>query len=311
MPNRATLLVMVGLAATWIASCQPASELPPTTQSGSTRTVNHAMGIAEVPVFPRRVVVLDTAPLDAALALEVKPIGTIVYGQPPEYLDGQMQGIEIVGEGNRPSLEAILALEPDLILGSKVSHEEKYSQLNKIAPTVLTEGSGRATDWQENLRLYAQALGKPQQAERLLQSYQQRVQQLQEKISQPQALEISVLLAYIDRVSAYTTGSFSGSILQDVGFSRTPAQADPDGYALRLSSEALNELDGDYIFLIYSTSRSGGLQREEFVADPIWSQLQAVQQNRVCQVSAQVWIAGRSVLAYNQILSDIESCLAK
>jgi iron complex transport system substrate-binding protein len=175
---------------------------------------------------------------------------------------------------------------------------------------VLTEDSGRTNDWQENLQIYAKALGRSDQANRLLKQYQRRLQQLQAEIGQPEELEISVLIVNQD-VRAYTTGSFSGSILQDVGFSRPAAQDDSESYSLELSSEVLEALDGDYIFLVYSSYRPGGLQKIDFVTDPIWSQLQAVQQDQVCEVSGEVWIAGRSILAANQILTDVETCLAQ
>lgn len=297
-----------GLAVvTLLAGCQAGSVAPPA--ADSTRTIDHAMGNSQIPLVPQRVVTLDTAPLDAALALGIKPIGTAVYGQPPGYLRDRVDGIKIIGDGNRPDLETTLALKPDLILGSAIGHNKIYDKLSQIAPTVLTEGSGRAHDWPENLRLYAEALGQSEAVDQLLQDYRQRVQQLQEKIGQPQALEISVLLVSNDVVRAYTTGSFSGSILQDVGFSRTPAQNDAQKYALKLSPEALDTLDSDYIFLIYSASRPGRLSKAEFVADPIWSQLEAVQQDNVCQVDNDVWITGRNILAANQILADVETCL--
>lgn len=292
-----------------LASCQTNSAVPSTPEPISTRTIAHAMGSSEVPISPQRVVVLDTAPLDAALALGIKPVGTIVAGQPPDYLGNQVDGIEPLGEGSQPNLENVLKLKPDLILGSAINAGEIYDKTSTIAPTVLTEGSGRAGDWQENFQLYAEALGRSDQAERLLQNYRQRVQQLQDTIDQPQALEISVLIIPNSVVRAYTRGSFSGSILQDIGFSRPPAQDDPEEYALELSPEALDTLDGDYIFLVYSTSRPGRLSKAEFVTHPIWSRLEAVQQDNVCEVSAQAWIGGRSILAANQILTDVEACL--
>ena len=294
---------------TLLVSCQSSSIAPLTAEPTSTRTVEHAMETIEVPMVPQRVVVLDTAPLDTALALGIKPIGTAIYGQPPDYLRDQVEGIEIIGDANQPNLETILKLKPDLILGSKIGTEDLYSRLSQIAPTVLTEDSGRSSDdWQANLQLYAEALGQTEQAEQLLQDYHQRVQHLR-AIVQPQALKVSVLIVATDVVRAYTTGSFSGSILQDIGLSRPSAQDDPNGYALQLSPEALDTLDGDYIFLIYSTYRPGRLSKTDFITDPIWSQLDAVQQDRVCQVNNEVWIAGRSVLAANQVLTDVEACL--
>ncbi|MEM6591327.1 MAG: iron-siderophore ABC transporter substrate-binding protein [Cyanobacteria bacterium P01_C01_bin.73] len=299
------LAAAVGL----MAACQQAPIATSDPLIGPTRTVEHSMGIAQVPVAPQRVVVLDTAPLDAVIALGVEPVGTIVYGSTPAYLGAAADTIAVVGDGNKPDLEAVLALDPDLILGSKIGTDKIYPRLIQIAPTVLAAGSGRAGNWQTHFRLYAQALGKSEQAEELLQNYQDRAQTLRQALVAPQNIEISVLSPYEGQISAYTTGSFSGSVLADVGLSRTPAQDLPEEYAIQLSREALPQLEGDFIFLVYSDYFPGSIQTEDFAADPVWSQLKAVQSDRVCQVSAEVWLAGRSLLAAQQILSDIEQCI--
>ena len=262
-------------------------------------------------ISPQRVVVLDTAPLDTAIALGIKPVGTIAYGQLPEYLGEQIADIEIVGEGNQPNLETILRLKPDLILSSKPGTEKLYRQLSQIAPTVLAEDSGRTGDWQKHVRLYAEALGKSEQAEQLLQSYQAQVEQVKQQINQPENLEVSVLTSFENNIGAYTVGSFSGSVLQDLGLARTPSQRATWRYALQLSREAFTKLDGDFIFWVYSSHFPGGLQKTDFVTDPIFSQLSAVKQDHVCEVANEVWIAGRSILAAQQILSDVEACLTQ
>ena len=291
----------------FLSACQQVTT--PLDPAMPTRIVEHAMGTSEIPIEPQRVVVLDTAPLDTALALDIQPVGTAVYGTFPPYLEDIAGEIPSIGDPNQPNLEAILSLEPDLILGSKLGSRELYRQLSQIAPTVFTEGSGREGEWQETFQLYAEALGRPEQAEELLQAYQQQVQQLQAKIDDPQALDISVLIGSADRMGIYTTGSFPGSILQAVGFSRPTAQDTTRRFAVPVSREALERLDGDYIFLIYSTYQPGGLQKNDFVTDPLWAELGAVQRDRVCEVTGDVWIAGRSVLAAKQILADIEICL--
>ena len=298
--------LIVGALAT---GCQSGPAITPTATSGPTRTIEHAGGKTQVPMLPQRVVVLDTAPLDTALALGIKPVGTIVYGQLPEYLGDQVNDIEIVGDGNEPNLETILQLEPDLILSSKPGTERLYRRLSQIAPTVLAEDSGRTGDWPKHFRLYAEALGKSAQAEQLLQTYQEQVQQVKQQINQPETIEISVLSSYDSRIGAYTAGSFSGSVLQDLGFARTPSQRATRRYAVQLSREALPKLDGDFIFLIYSSHFPGGLQKTDFVTDSIFAQLSAVQQDRVCEVPNAVWIAGRSILAAQQILTDVGKCL--
>ena len=50
---------------------------PPAVVDGESRSVEHAMGVTEVPVDPQRVVVLDTGELDSALALGVVPVGAV------------------------------------------------------------------------------------------------------------------------------------------------------------------------------------------------------------------------------------------
>lgn len=310
--SRARYLKVVGVLATGIVftGCQSKAVVSPAVDSSvATRTVEHAKGKTEVPISPKRVVVVDTAPLDAALALGIEPVGTIIYGQAPNYLGEKVDEISIVGESNQPNLEKILQLKPDLILGSKIGSGKIYRQLSQIAPTVLTKGSGRTGEWQENFRLYAEALGKSEQAAQLLQNYDDQVEQLRKKIQEPQALEISVLATSGERIGAYTTGSFSGSILKDIGLSRNPSQDFSWHYGVPFSREALSKLDGDYIFLIYSSYLPGGLQKNDFVTEPIWAQLKAVQQNHVCEVAGEVWAAGRSLLAAHQILTDVEDCL--
>jgi len=303
--NRSVSLLIVGMV---LGGCQsaPQSSLP---ANVPTQAVDHAMGTSQVPQSPERVVVLDTAALDAAIALGVHPVGTVRYGNAPDYLGDAVENITVVGEDNQPHLEAILQLEPDLILGSKIASGKLYRQLSRIAPTVLTEGSGREGEWQQHFQLYAEALGNDEQAEQLLADYHRQVANLQAQIGQPEVIEVSVIATSRDRIGAYTTGSFPGSVLQDIGFSRNPSQDKSGAYAIQLSREKLEDIDGDVLFLIHSPHLEGSHTLKTFSQDPIWSQLEAVQQNRICEVPNEVWIAGRSLLAAQQILEDVKHCL--
>ena len=263
------------------------------------------MGTAQVPQTPDRVVTVDTAALDAALAVGVTPIGSIVFGAFPTYLAAQTDGIVSVGDGNQPNLEAILQLNPDLILGTKIGTESLYPRLSNIAPTVLSEGSGRSGEWQDTFRLYAEALGRPDEAEQVLQDYQQQVDDLRQRLGDTENTIVSVLATGQGQIGFYGENSFSGSVLQDVGFSRPPAQARSPRWAEMVSREDLESLDGDIIFLITSQQFPGSMTKQEFVADPVWSQLEAVQQDHVYEVEDEIWIMGRNILAARQILDDI------
>ena len=295
-----------------LASCQPQSVTPPVIDpTVPTRSVENEKGTTQVPLSPERVVVIDTTPLDAALALGIQPVGTIRYGAPPGYLEDAVQDIEVVGEYNQPNLETILRLEPDLILGVKSISERLYPRLSQIAPTVFIQGFGRNWDWKNNFRIFAEALGRAERAEELLADYQQQLTALKSSLDPPpEPITVSVLSSTPRGLVGSTPKSFSGSILQELGFARNATQDIEDNSFVRLSREDLAAADGDVIFLIHNAAWRNA-SKEEFVNDRLWSQLEAVQQDAVCEVAGDVWSSGRSLLAAQQILQDIEACLAR
>lgn len=296
-----------------LTSCQqrPSATSSPATPAGATRTIEHAMGTSQVPMAPERIVVIDTTPLDAALALGIQPVGTIRYGQPPEYLGEAASEIEVIGQYNRPNLEAILQLQPDLILGAKSISEELYPRLSQIAPTVFTEGAGHDWDWKNNFQLFAQALDESAQAKQELAAYEQRLADLKASLDLPlQNITVSVLVISPRGIIAQTPKSFSGSVLQEIGFDRDVTQGTTEQFFVRLSREDLDAADGDLLFLIQNPEWQM-TSKADFVSDPLWSKLDAVQQDAVCEVPAEVWTAGRSIIAANQILEDVERCMER
>ncbi|MEM8543976.1 MAG: iron-siderophore ABC transporter substrate-binding protein [Cyanobacteria bacterium P01_H01_bin.119] len=298
-----------------LISCQPtppgplSPSLSEADGTGATRVVEHAMGTTVVPASPERVVVLDYAPLDTALALDIQPVGRMAVTSAPLYEDA-ISAIPTVGNWPQPSLEAILQLDPDLILSNRVTSEAIYSQLAQIAPTVLSQDNGRKGDWQANFQLYAEALGQTERAEQLLADYRQRVEGLQASLTEtPETLIVSVIAHWSGGIVAYSANSFSGSVLQEIGFARNPAQGEGKRYGIELSREDLTEIDGDVVFLLHTHTLEDSMAKSAFINDPLWSTLHAVEQGLVCEVDSIVWTGGRSILAANQILTDVELCL--
>lgn len=279
--------------------------------ASTARTVEHAMGTMQVPLQPQRVVTIDTAALDAVLAVNLKPVGSVTREQFPAYLGEKTAGIQSVGDSNQPNLEAILALKPDLILGNKTSSQSQYKHLNRIAPTIFTERSGRDGDWKENFLLYGDALNKRSEAKQALDQYEQKVSQIKAQLPNSQQTVVSIVATNQGKVGVYSTNSFAGSILRDIGVARPEVQTKIKRHADLISREDLDSLDGDIIFLIHDPTSDSSLNRQEFINDPLWSSLKAVQGNAVFEVNSQVWAAGRNILAARQVLDDIGNALTK
>ncbi|MGH3565652.1 MAG: ABC transporter substrate-binding protein [Pseudonocardia sp.] len=147
--HRIARVFVATVAALLVGACTSESDRPDDGGASGSRPITHAMGTTTVPTDPQRVVVLDIQELDVALSLGVIPVGatrTTVAEALPSFLAGKAPAAKIVTVGTiaEPNLEAIAALQPDLILSSKFRHEDIYPQLSAIAPTVFAERTGDA-----------------------------------------------------------------------------------------------------------------------------------------------------------------------
>ncbi|WP_289500307.1 iron-siderophore ABC transporter substrate-binding protein [Gloeocapsopsis sp. IPPAS B-1203] len=302
--------ILFGLTLTAICACNqnPSPQADDLSTSGAVRVVKHAMGETKIATTPQRVVVLDTAPLDAALALGVQPIGASLPRTDalPAYLGDRTAGITPVGE-NPPNLESIVRLQPDLIIGNTNAHRQIYDKLSRIAPTILTAGNSTDGQWKQELRLYAAALGRTDAVQTLLNDYNQRVKKLKQQLKQADDLQVSVILTAQEWIAFYTKTSFPGSVLQDVGLARPPIQNIEGKSWVQVSQEDLQSIDGDAIFLLHvaSDKMPGSFTVNQFVKNPLFSQLKAVKQGRVYEVDAEVWHLGSNILGANRILDDL------
>jgi iron complex transport system substrate-binding protein len=276
------------------------------------RTVTHALGTAELDAAPERVVVLDTGELDSVLALGVTPVGyAITDGQvgPPEYLAEDLPAdVPTVGAIAELDLEAIAALEPDLILGSQLRVEQLYPQLSAIAPTVLSIRPGYP--WKENLLLVGEALGREDRAEELLNDYQARADAISESLAASGALPTVSLVRFLsaDRLRLYGNLSFIGVVLRDVGLPR-PAVQDVEDLAVEISPERITEADADILFYT-SYGPAGASQEDVVVGGPLWPTIPAVAQGRAHRVDDGTWFLGLGYLGAVDVLDDLEGFLA-
>ncbi|MEM6424501.1 MAG: hypothetical protein AAF728_04985, partial [Cyanobacteria bacterium P01_D01_bin.128] len=113
---------------------------PKTVSTAETHTITHALGTAQVPKTPQRIVALTgISELEALLVLGVKPLAAAGddrhFGRTAwhSHLKDQMQGVEMLPSRRNINLEKISTLRPDLLIGTAVPIEAAYSQLSQIA----------------------------------------------------------------------------------------------------------------------------------------------------------------------------------
>jgi len=279
--------------------------------SEKARTVEHAMGKTEIKGTPGRIVVLDTGELDSAMSLGVTPVGSVeaVEGLGfPSYLENT-DSIEYVGTIEEPNLEKIATLSPDLILSSKLRHEQIYDQLSRIAPTVFTETTG--VTWKGNFAKHAEALNREAEAKKIMADYENRLRGFGQAMGgRLGETEVSVVRFLPGETRIYQKESFIGTVLEDAGVPRPPSQ-DVEKFAiLNASSEFIPKMGGDMIFVTVYGPEDETTQ-QEITTDPLWSKLDAVRQDSVYEVSDDLWMLGIGPTAANGVVDDLETHLAE
>jgi iron complex transport system substrate-binding protein len=116
-----------------------------------------------VPQTPGRIVALDsTYNLTMALELGLPVVGAPLFDvQDKELLAmAKAAGLEDIGGATEPSIERIIALQPDLILGDAFMHAPAYDLASQIAPTLLVQ----AQNWKTFYMTLASATGADDKA---------------------------------------------------------------------------------------------------------------------------------------------------
>ncbi|MGF2617693.1 iron-siderophore ABC transporter substrate-binding protein [Rossellomorea vietnamensis] len=280
-----------------------------TNEENTSYTVEHAMGTTEVEGDPERVIILTNEGTEALLAMDVTPVGAVQswIGDPwYDHIADEMADVEVVGTESELNMEAIAKLKPDLIIGNKMRQEDQYDKLNAIAPTIFAETL--RGNWKENFELYSKALNKEEKGQEVIAEYDQRIEDLKTELGDKLEMEVSMVRFMPTDVRIYHKDSFSGVILDQIGFARPESQDVNDFAAKGVTKEQIPAMDGDILFYFaYETGDGEGNKvAEEWVNDPLFQKLKVAQEGNVHEVSDPIWNTAGGVMAANLMLDDIE-----
>jgi iron complex transport system substrate-binding protein len=290
---------------------KPETEKP---KEETSYTIEHAMGSTTIKGTPERVVILTNEGTEALLAMGVTPIGAVksFTGDPwYDHIADQLKETQVVGVESEVNVEAIAALKPDLIIGNKMRQEKIYDQLNAIAPTVFAETL--RGDWKTNFTLYSQALNKEEEGKKILADYDARIAELKEKFDDKLNMKVSMVRFMAGEVRIYHKDTFSGVILNDLGFARPESQNVDDFAERNVTKERIPAMEGDILFYFtYETGDGKGSELEkEWIADPLFKNLEVAKKGNVHKVDDVIWNTAGGVLAANLMLDDMEQIFSK
>lgn len=300
--QRTTLLVATAAALPFFAACSTGSSTaadagdPTATTTADADafpvTVESALGEATIESEPERVVTVGYADSDVALSLGVVPIASekITWGgteagstvwfdealaeidgaEPPQRLD-TTDGIPV---------DEIIALEPDLVLGTNSGLTQKdFDKLTKAGiPVVAYPGEMWFTSWQESLELAGKALGRSDVAEDVIGDTEQLIADTAE--AYPQLDGATIAYTYLNPADTSQIGIYSAEenrprLLEALGV-ETPAiveeVSEPGVFYTTISAERAKDLEADALL----TDAESQEDIETIASDPLLSQIPAI-----------------------------------
>jgi iron complex transport system substrate-binding protein len=277
-------------------------------------TVEHAMGTTTLEKTPEKVVILTNEGTEALLALGVTPVGAVQSwtGDPwYDHIAEDMKDVQVIGVESQVNVEAIAALQPDLIIGNKMRQEDIYEQLKAIAPTVFAEDL--RGNWKNNFELYAKAVNKEEKGKEVLAAYDQRIEDLKEKLGDKVNTEVSMVRFMAGDVRIYHKDSFSGVILEQIGMARPESQNKEDFAEKGVTKERIPAMDGDILFYFTYDEGDGKATEveKEWIEDPLFQNLEVAKKGEVHKVNDAIWNTAGGVMAANLMLDDLEKHLLK
>jgi len=249
-------------------------------EQSQTRKVSTVKGEVEIPVNPQRVVVLYL--LGDELALNVKPVGISDVYDGAAFKD-ELAGIQSLGQWFTPSREAVLELNPDLII---VPSEEAYQLLKPIAPTVLIPYENMTLE--ERLKQIGEVLGKEGEAQKLLDGFHAKVELAKQKLKDAGIIDKTVTIVEGGKgsMSVIMSKNFGrgSQIIYDYLGMKAPEivqheiDITTEASGKDVSYEVLSEHVGDYIFRV---SYDG---MEDLSDNTIWNNLPPVKEGRLIEI---------------------------
>ncbi|AIQ44283.1 iron-siderophore ABC transporter substrate-binding protein [Paenibacillus sp. FSL R7-0312] len=257
-------------AATAAASAEAAATEAPASQDATQYpiTIKHALGEAVLESKPERVVTIQWANHDVALALGVVPVGFSAanFGVQDDsgllpWTADKLKELNVTDpnvfqDTDGLDFEAISDADPDVILAAYSGiTQEDYDTLSQIAPVVAYPTAPWATTWREQVLFNAEGMGMKAEGEQLIKDTEALVNEKAGKYPQingKKVVWVNFSAEDLSKLHIYTPVDSRVSFLYELGMvypeSITSQITDPTSYSLSLSAENVEALyDADLI----------------------------------------------------------------
>lgn len=228
-----------------------------------------------------------------------------MFGMSDEELlqKAEVAGVTSTGVFTEPSIETMIGLQPDLIIGSADMAGSAHDMLVSLAPTVLIASQS----WRDFYSAVAEAVGRQDQLTTEMAAFDGRVEALKPKIP-TETVSILRITSWDFQVNKGGEDAWAPfAILSELGVRRSAFEEGLTALA-RPDWEQLHQLDGEMLLYIIGGSNNSGEngRREEVMNNPLWQAIPAVAAGRIHPIDPALWMEFSGLSSAHRILDDVE-----
>ncbi len=250
------------------------------------------------------------------LALGIQPVGSVIGGDVKDFLPhvaDQLKGTQKLGVVTDPDMEALLALQPDVIYIDKEYSSKDLAKFEQIAPTIVID-MDQGT-WQDQLKEIATHVGLEKKADTFIADYDTKAAQVSTLIHSRLGADAKVMAIRMTpkELRVMSTARPLGPIMfEDLKLQMADGidKISKDEPYQVISKEVLPDFNADAIFVIISKGNDAQTNFDELEKNPLWLNLKAVKNKHVYVLDGQKWL-DYSSLGQQMALEDATQLFSK
>lgn len=260
--------------------------------------------VVEVPVNPKRVVVMDYGALDVMQQLKLENhIVAIAKGQGASFLPDRLKPFKNskyknLGNPGQPNYDELAKSKPDVIFASfRQAHTKTLEEMKKAAPNakivfISPQNDDYIASIKNNTKNIGKIFEKQKEVKKLVTQLDDKVAETKKRIG-----DESVLFLNVDDKGLKTygsTGRFGGFLNQDLGIKHADKQMKANSSGILISNEYLNEINPDKLFVIDRTKKANGQSKTipQSLQNDVIKNSKAIKNDDVTLFEANSWFFG-------------------
>lgn len=305
---RTTATALAAVGALLLSSCGTTEAAPAANAEGGGQpvTVTDARGKEVTLAQPAtRVVGLEWGEVEMLTTLGVEPVGV---ADPEGYAtwdaaEPLSESVEDVGTRGEPSIDAIVALQPDLVVMEGDRGAAAIRQIEKYVPVIVTAGSDASRNldrMREDFTLIAEAVGKTAEAEQVLADFDARLDAARQQVTEAEAAGSTFAMADGWKegsnvsIRMFGQGALVSDVAEEIGLENAWTGEVDAMWGLGTTDvegvTALKEHEDLHFF--YSASDGTDVFADGLAGNPIWESLPFVRQGNLHKLDNGTWTFG-------------------